>query len=190
MGLQSFYPFWCWWFGAQHGGVHWKDWSLSWPTRYPGIRQHCPQTTLPNSTPCLAQSYFDNWFTSPKLLTTLWKQGIACLGTNCEDQPCSRLYYAQRCKHEKARKRHNRDQNSYSWWCWTQSYKVVRQQRRCSAEFICYCGSCANDTALGQEEEGICSDQVSISCVTLQPVYEWSWSVGFFAGIVQNICPI
>jgi len=25
--------------------------------------------------------YFDNWFTSPKLLVTLHKQGIACLGT-------------------------------------------------------------------------------------------------------------
>jgi len=25
--------------------------------------------------------YFDNWFTSPKLIITLWKQGIACLGT-------------------------------------------------------------------------------------------------------------
>lgn len=25
--------------------------------------------------------YFDNWFTSTKLVTTLWKDGIACLGT-------------------------------------------------------------------------------------------------------------
>jgi len=99
---------------------------------------------------------------------------------NCEDQPCSRLYYAQWCRQEKTRKRNNRAQNSYSWWCWTESYKVAWQQRCCAAEFICYCGICVYDTAFEHKEEGTCSDQVPISCVALQPVYGWSWAIGFW----------